>query len=76
MAPAHCKSTDAEQHPVAVSGWLTEKTGITSATVNKTLKRLGQLGLVRELTEWKLNRIWSYVGHLEIMNRGMELPSR
>jgi len=63
-------------HPVATSGWLVEKTGITPVTVNKTLKRLGQLGLVRELTARKRNRVYSYAGYLEIMNRGTELPSR
>ena len=63
-------------HPIATSGWLVEKTGITPATVNRALGHLEQLGIVRELTAQKRNRLFSYVGHVEIMNRGTELPER
>jgi Fic family protein len=64
------------QHPIATSNWLVEKTGITPATVNKALGRLEQLGIVRELTARKRNRLFSYVGYIEIMNRGKELRGR
>jgi len=63
-------------HPIATSGWLVEKTGITPATVNKALGHLEQLGIVRELTAQKRNRLFSYDGYVEIMNRGTELPGR
>ena len=36
--------------PIATSGSLVEKTGITPATVNKALGHVEQLGIVRELT--------------------------
>jgi len=49
---------------------LVEKTGITPATVNKSLEHLERLGIVRELTSRKRNRIFSYTGYLEIMNQG------
>ncbi len=48
------------EHPIATSGWLVEKTGITPATVNKCLGHLERLGIVRELTAQKRNRIFSY----------------
>ena len=64
------------EHPVATSGSLVEKTGFTQATVNKALGYLEQLGIVRELTAQKRNRLFSYAGYVEIMNRGMELPGR
>ncbi len=64
------------EHPIATSGRLVEKTGITSATVNKALGHLEQLGIVRELTEQKRNRLFSYAGYIEIMNHGTELPER
>ncbi len=64
------------EHPIATSSWLVEKTGITPATVNKALGLLGQLGIIRELTTRKRNRLYSYAGYVEIMNQGTELPGR
>ena len=64
------------QYPIATSGSLVEKTGITPATVNKALNHLQQLGIVKELTAQKRNRLFSYAGFIDIMNRGTELPDR
>lgn len=62
------------EHPVATSKWLVEKTGITPATVNKALGHLVQLGIVREITDRKRNRLFSYTGYIEILNEGTGLP--
>ena len=62
------------EHPIATSGSLVKKTGITPATVNKSLAHLEQLGIVRELTSRKRNRLFSYWNYIEIMDRGTELP--
>jgi Fic family protein len=64
------------EHPIATSGSLVVKTGITPATVNKALGHLEQLGIVNELTAQKRNRLFSYAGYIEIMSRGTELPGR
>jgi Fic family protein len=64
------------EHPIATSSSLVEKTGITPATVNKALGQLEQLGIVKELTARKRNRLFSYAGYIEIMSRGTELPGR
>ncbi|HOJ04770.1 MAG TPA: Fic family protein [Bacteroidota bacterium] len=64
------------EHPIATSGSLVEKTGITPATVNKALGHLEQLGIVKEMTAQKRNRLFSYAGYIEIMSRGTELPGR
>ncbi len=64
------------EQPIATSSWLVTKTGLTPATVNKALVHLGQLGIVSELTAQKRNRLFSYTGYIEIMNRGTELPGR
>ena len=64
------------EHPIATSSSLAEKTGITPATVNKSLGHLEQLGIVRELTARKRNRLFSYADYIEIMSRGTELPGR
>jgi Fic family protein len=63
------------QHPIATSNWLVGATGLTPATVNKSLVRLEELGIVRELTARRRNRIFSYASYVEIMNRGTELPA-
>ncbi len=62
------------ERPITDSGWLVEKTGITAATVNKCLGHLERLGIVRELTARKRNRVFSYHEYLEILNQGTELP--
>jgi cell filamentation protein, protein adenylyltransferase len=62
------------EHPIATSGALVKKTGFTPATVNKALDHLQQLGIVRELTAQKRNRLFSYAAYLQIMSRGIGLP--
>ena len=62
------------ERPITTSGWLVKKTGITPATVNKALAHLEGLGIVRELTSRKRNRLFSYTGYVDIMNQGTELP--
>lgn len=64
------------EHPMATSASLVEKTGITPATVNKALRHMEQLGIVKELTARKRNRLFSYAGYIGIMSRGTELPGR
>ncbi len=62
------------ERPIANAGWLVKKTGITAATINKSLGHLERLGVVRELTGRKRNRIFSYKRYVDVMNRGAELP--
>ncbi len=62
------------ERPIITAGWLVKKTGITPATVNKCLAHLERLGIVRELTSRKRNRLFSYTGYVDIMNQGTELP--
>jgi Fic family protein len=61
------------EHPIATSGWLVEKTGITPATVNKALGHLERAGIVKELTAKKRNRLFSYAKYVEILNLGAEI---
>jgi Fic family protein len=64
------------QHPIATSGLLAQRTGITVATVNRALGHLEQLGIIRELTAQKRNRLFSYTRYVDIMNLGTEPPGR
>ncbi|BBO75904.1 hypothetical protein DSCW_33210 [Desulfosarcina widdelii] len=61
------------EHPIATSGWLVEETGITPATVNKALSHLERVGIVKELTAKKRNRLFSYAKYVEILNFGAEV---
>lgn len=61
-------------YPITTAGALVIKTGSTVATVNKCLGHLQRIGIVRELTARKRNRLFSYHRYLEIMNEGTELP--
>lgn len=58
------------ERPIATAGWLSTKTGITQATVNKALSQLQKLGIVQELTKQKRNRVFSYAKYIKIMNEG------
>jgi Fic family protein len=62
------------ERPIATAGWLAKKTAISPATVNKCLNHLESLGIVRELTGQKRNRLFSYAKYIEIMNYGTGLP--
>ncbi len=62
------------ERPITDSAWLVKKTGITPATINKCLRHLERLEIVKELTSRKRNRVFSYAGYLEILNQGTELP--
>ena len=53
------------ERPIITGGLLAEKTGITPATVNKALGHLERLGIVRELTARKRNRLFSYERYVD-----------
>ena len=62
------------ERPIATAGLLAEKTGITPATVNKALGHLERLGIVRELTARKRNRLFSYGRYVEIVSKDTMPP--
>lgn len=62
--------------PIATAGWLAQKTGSALSTVNKALANLEKSGIVREITQQKRNRLFSYAQYIELMNRGTEPPGR
>lgn len=64
------------ERPVANSNSLVAKTGLTPASVNNALGHLVRLGIVRELTEKKRNRLFSYSDYIAILSRGTEPPDR
>lgn len=57
-------------HPVVNISSLHQQTGLTQATVGKVLDALEQqLGLVREITGQKRNRVYAYSAYIDILNR-------
>lgn len=62
--------------PIATTGLISRQTGLTPATVNKALKQLTSLGIIRETTAQKRNRLFAYSAYVAIINEGTELPGR
>ncbi len=58
--------------PLASSAALVQATGLTGATVNKSLRHLADLGVVAELTSRKRGRVFSYRRYVECLNRDLE----
>ena len=62
------------ERPISSPRWIQKKTKLSPATVNACLRELEQLGIVKEITGQKRNRLYSYVEYIRIMNEGTELP--
>lgn len=63
-----------QRQPIATSASITAATGLTPATVNKSLVHLERLGIVRELTSKRRGRVFSYARYVEILSERMDLP--
>jgi Fic family protein len=61
-----------QRQPIASSGALVEATGLTAATVNKSLGHLVNLGIVSELTNRRRGRVFSYHRYIEILTAELE----
>lgn len=59
------------EYPIANISKIVERTGLTPATAGKVMDRLTQadLGLVRELTGQKRNRVYAYRDYIDILNQ-------
>jgi Fic family protein len=56
--------------PIVSINLLVEKTGLTPATIGKALDAMqNTLGLVRELTGQKRNRVYAYSAYIDILNQ-------
>lgn len=62
------------ERPMATPKWIQEKTQLSQATVNSCLRELQRMGILKEVTGQKRNRIYSYTEYIRILNRGTELP--
>ena len=62
------------KRPLVTSGILVKEIGILPNTANKALLKLQELGILKEITGKKRNRVYSYRRYLKIMDEGTELP--
>ncbi len=63
-----------QRQPIATAASLGAATGLTPATVNKSLAHLERIKVVTELTSRQRGRVFSYERYVAILNEGMELP--
>ena len=56
------------ERPIVSPGWLTEKTGLTPATVGKSLAHLTKMGIIKQLGENRRNRLFTYSRYLQLLN--------
>jgi Fic family protein len=64
-----------QKHLLATPYLLGRETGLSQPTVNKGLKVLVGLGMVRETTDRQRSRVYQYTDYLKIMEQGTELPN-
>jgi Fic family protein len=64
-----------QRQPIATAASLVAATGLTPATVNKSLVHLDRIGVVSELTRKLRGRVFSYARYVEILNEGMGPPT-
>jgi Fic family protein len=65
-----------QRQPIATSAALVKATGLTPATINKSLAHLGSLGVVAELTSRQRGRVFSYRKYVEELAAELEPPMR
>jgi Fic family protein len=61
-----------QRQPIATSAALVKTTGLTAATVNKSLAHLEKLGIVGELTNRQRGRVFSYRRYVEELAAELE----
>ena len=61
-----------QRQPLATSAAMVKATGLTAATVNKSLAHLRELEIVSELTKRQRGRIFSYRRYVKLLNAELE----
>lgn len=64
--------TALRERPLTTIGDLTRRSGLTFPTVGRGVEALVRLGIVREITGNRRNRIFAYSRYLEILGEGTE----
>lgn len=64
-----------QRQPIATSGALVKATGLTPATVNKSLAHLERIGIVGEVTNRQRGRVFSYRRYVETLAAELAAPA-
>lgn len=64
-----------QKQPVITVSRLVTKFGFSAPTANAALMVLVEQGIVREITGYRRNRVFSYAEYLRTLNEGTELPA-
>lgn len=62
-----------QRHPLITISRLVKMHGFTAPTAASSLALLAEQGIVRELTGYRRNRVFSYTEYLRILNEGAEI---
>ena len=65
-----------QQRPILLISAACKALHLTHPAVNKSLRRLEDMKIVREITGRQRNRLYSYEAYMKILNDGLELPTR
>ena len=60
------------ERPLATLNALAERTGASYPTVSRAVDALEGLGIVREITGRKRERVFAYTRYLDVLNEGTE----
>jgi len=63
-----------QRQPIATSAALVMATGLTPATVNKSLVHLTRIGVVGEVTNRQRGRVFSYLKYVEVLSAELATP--
>lgn len=63
-----------QRHPITTVGHAVKALGLTAPTVRSAVQAMEQIGIVREISGKKRDRVYVYDGYLKILDRGTELP--
>jgi Fic family protein len=63
-----------QRQPISTSAALVKATGLTPATVNKSLAHLTHIGVVGEVTNRQRGRVFSYLKYVEVLSAELATP--
>jgi len=60
------------ERPITTLNDLCQRTGLSFPTATKGIDRLVNLGIIKEITGWRRNRVFAHDRYLAILNEGTE----
>lgn len=73
-ASVSCMHELLQRHPITTIAHAVRELGVTSPTARGAIQTMERIGIVREITGKKRDRIYLYDGYVKILDKGTELP--